>query len=87
MLTGIWEKVLEVEKVGINNNFFELGGHSLTVLRLASQVRKLGLQINVKDFFVHQTIEKQSNFIRTSLKLLSAAGEGKYIIPHSTRGY
>ena len=86
IIAEIWEQVLEVEKVGINNNFFELGGHSLIILKLASKIRKLGLKIEVKDFFKYQTIEQQSNFIQTSLKLLHTASEGKFVIPIQPEG-
>ena len=86
IMAEIWEEVLEVEKVGMNNNFFELGGHSLMILKLASRVRKLGLQIEVKDFFKYQTIEEQSNFLKTSLKLLQIASEGKFVIPIQPEG-
>jgi amino acid adenylation domain-containing protein len=86
MLAKIWEEVLEIEKVGINNNFFELGGHSLIILKLVGKVRKLGLKIEVKDFFKYQTIEQQSNLISTSLKLFNAAGEGKFVIPIQSKG-
>lgn len=81
MIAKIWEEVLEIEKVGMNNNFFELGGHSLVILKLASKIRELGLKIEVKDFFKYQTIAEQSNFIKTSLKLLHTASEGKFVIP------
>jgi amino acid adenylation domain-containing protein len=86
IMAEIWEEVLEVEKVRMNNNFFELGGHSLMILKLASRVRKLGLQIEVKDFFKYQTIEEQSNFLKTSLKLLQTASEGKFVIPIQPEG-
>ncbi|MEJ7675853.1 MAG: AMP-binding protein [Chitinophagaceae bacterium] len=35
MIAEIWEEVLEVEKVGMNNNFFELGGHSFGNLKIS----------------------------------------------------
>ena len=86
MLTEIWAEVLKVEQVGIHDNFFELGGHSLMILKLVNKVRKMGLQINVKDFFDYQTIDEQSNFIKTTLKLFNAANEGKFVIPIQPQG-
>ena len=86
MIAQIWQEVLDVEQVGMKNNFFELGGHSLVILKLASKIRELGLKIEVKDFFKYQTIEQQSNFIKTSLKLLQTASEGKFVIPIQPEG-
>ncbi|WP_429384598.1 amino acid adenylation domain-containing protein [Mucilaginibacter sp. UYCu711] len=45
-LADIWQKLLGVERVGINDNFFELGGHSLLAMRLASYIEK-ELQVTV----------------------------------------
>jgi hypothetical protein len=28
-LVNIWQKVLEVDQIGIHDNFFDIGGHSL----------------------------------------------------------
>jgi thioesterase domain-containing protein/aryl carrier-like protein len=82
----MWQKVLEVEKVGVRDNFFEFGGHSLKILKLASEFRKLGLHIEVKDFFKYQTIEQQSIFIETYLKLLDTTSEQKFVIPIQPEG-
>ena len=38
LLTAIWAEVLELEKVGIDENFFELGGHSLKVIALCKRL-------------------------------------------------
>jgi amino acid adenylation domain-containing protein len=35
----IWCEVLDIERVGINDNFFDLGGHSLSVMQVTSKVR------------------------------------------------
>ena len=85
-LAKIWEEILEVERVGIHDNFFELGGHSLAILKLVSHVRELGLHIQIDDLFEYQTIEQQSDFIKTSLKLLQTASEGKFVIPIQSAG-
>lgn len=85
-IAEIWEEVLKIEKIGIHDNFFHLGGHSLLILKLVNRVRKMGLQIEVKDFFDYQTIEQQSNFIKTSFMLLNAASEGKFVIPIQKEG-
>ncbi len=57
-LVKIWEEVLGVERIGINNNFFELGGHSLSAARALARIHKeLGVSIEMPYLFNHPTIE------------------------------
>jgi acyl carrier protein len=39
-LTAIWEEVLELDEVSVDDNFFDLGGHSLDGMRVLSRVRR-----------------------------------------------
>jgi amino acid adenylation domain-containing protein len=39
-LCEIWEKLLKVSPIGINDNFFSVGGHSLLALRLVAEVQQ-----------------------------------------------
>ncbi|NDK98576.1 non-ribosomal peptide synthetase [Photorhabdus bodei] len=56
-LAGIWQSVLNVNRVSRNDNFFYLGGHSLLVIRVISKIRaELGREIAVKAIFDHPTL-------------------------------
>ncbi len=39
-LARIWERILGIERIGINDNFFELGGNSLIGVQLVSELKK-----------------------------------------------
>jgi amino acid adenylation domain-containing protein len=61
----IWEEVLGVEKVGLNDNFFDLGGHSLLAMRLVSEFNKeFSNEITISDLFEYPTISSISVLLR-----------------------
>ena len=39
-IAAIWQDVLRIERVGVNDNFFDLGGNSLSGLQVISQLKK-----------------------------------------------
>jgi amino acid adenylation domain-containing protein len=56
-LAEIWENILEVDQVGINDDFFELGGHSLLAVRLISAIRKaFKAELPISDVFDYPTV-------------------------------
>ncbi|MDZ8084004.1 MAG: amino acid adenylation domain-containing protein [Nostoc sp. DedQUE12b] len=66
IIAGIWQKALEVEKVGVYNNFFELGGHSLLLVQINQQLQeKYGLQLSIVDMFNYPTIHTLSQYLNT----------------------
>jgi natural product biosynthesis luciferase-like monooxygenase protein len=40
-IAGVWQQVLNLEKVGVHDNFFDLGGQSLLLAQAHSQLRDL----------------------------------------------
>ncbi|HXQ70531.1 MAG TPA: non-ribosomal peptide synthetase, partial [Pyrinomonadaceae bacterium] len=56
-IANIWQEVLKVEKVGINDNFFGLGGHSLLLVRAQSKVSDaLKVKVSMVEMFKYPTI-------------------------------
>ena len=39
-IADIWQQVIGIERVGINDNFFDLGGHSLLAIKLIGRLRE-----------------------------------------------
>ncbi|QJB32305.1 non-ribosomal peptide synthase/polyketide synthase [Chitinophaga oryzae] len=64
-LTGIWQQLLKVPRVGIYDNFFELGGHSLLVTRVVSAIRReLEVEIPIRDLFTYPVVAALADHIR-----------------------
>ncbi len=63
-LITIFEEILGVDNIGINDNFFEMGGHSLKATILMSKIHKeLNKEIPLKELFRFPTIKDLSKLI------------------------
>ncbi|MDJ0903888.1 MAG: amino acid adenylation domain-containing protein [Xenococcus sp. MO_188.B8] len=63
-LTKIWEKVLDLQPIGIKDNFFHLGGHSLLSVRLFSEIEKAYQQkIPLTTLLAAPTVEELAQVI------------------------
>jgi thioesterase domain-containing protein/acyl carrier protein len=62
-MAEIWQEVLGVEKVGIEDNFFEIGGYSLKAISLIAKIReKLGVEIPYDQFFRTPRIKELAQY-------------------------
>ena len=57
-LADIWQRTLNIEKVGINDNFFELGGDSLNAIKIVTMCEKEGVSIQLSDLYDHSTVSE-----------------------------
>ena len=64
-LIEIWEQILGVTHIGIQDDFFQLGGHSLLAARMFARVEeKLQKKLPFATLFRGATIEKLAEVIR-----------------------
>jgi thioesterase domain-containing protein/acyl carrier protein len=56
-LAKIWQEILGIELIGIEDDFFIIGGHSLKALRLIEAIqKKLNYNVSINDIYENKTI-------------------------------
>jgi hypothetical protein len=56
-IARVWQEVLGVPTVGLDENFFEIGGHSLLLARVQERLREVtGRAVGVIDLFQFSTV-------------------------------
>lgn len=68
LTAGIFEEVLNLDRVGAHDNFFEIGGHSLLATQVVYQVRKtFEVEIGVRSVFEAATVESLARAIEEAV--------------------
>jgi acyl-CoA synthetase (AMP-forming)/AMP-acid ligase II/acyl carrier protein len=74
-LVDIWQRLLDVPKVGITDNFVELGGHSTLAVQMLSRLREeLKVHIPLRAIFEAPTIKELSSVVERALERKTDAG-------------
>jgi amino acid adenylation domain-containing protein len=74
---AVWREVLQLDRLGVQENFFEVGGSSLLVARLQSRLRQaLGRDVPFLDLFRHPTIESLARHLSGDAQRLEEPAEG-----------
>ena len=67
-LIDIWERLLGIDPIGVDDDFFELGGHSLVALRLFAAVKsRFGVDYPMSVLFDAPTVARLATVIRADL--------------------
>jgi amino acid adenylation domain-containing protein len=63
-LAAVWAQVLDVERIGVDDNFFDLGGHSLLAAQIVYRVRDvLQVEVPLRLIFDSPTLAGMAAFI------------------------
>jgi amino acid adenylation domain-containing protein len=82
-LVEIWEDVLGIRPIGVDDDFFALGGSSLLGVRLVERInRQLGLTVPLVTIVEAPTIA----LLARRLETCAAAGERRTDVPFNARG-
>lgn len=73
----LFEEILKIDQVGINDDFFELGGHSLKAVQLANGISKAsGVKVPLSDILKEKNVrhlaEKVKELIETDSLILES---------------
>ncbi len=63
-IANVWQEILGVEKIGINDNFFTSGGDSIKAIQISAKLQKQSIKADVKDIFKFTTIKELSSHVK-----------------------
>ncbi|MDP9861263.1 MULTISPECIES: phosphopantetheine-binding protein [Streptosporangium] len=53
----IWQEILRLDDIGLEEDLYDLGGHSLTITQIIARTRRrLGVEVSLDVFFDNPTI-------------------------------
>ena len=56
-LVELWQKIFEIDQIGVFDDFFELGGHSLLVAKMAAEAQEhWGIDVKLTTVFQNRNI-------------------------------
>ncbi|ASS74674.1 hypothetical protein CIG75_06610 [Tumebacillus algifaecis] len=78
IVLGVWQAVLQVERISIHDNFFDLGGHSLLLIKVHEGIQdKLRTQFSIVELFRHTTVYTLTQFLTSQQASAKTAGQAE----------
>ena len=63
-IAGLWQEILKLERVGIDDNFFDLGGHSLLLVQLRDRLKRMfDREVSFIEMFEYPTVSALARFL------------------------
>ncbi|WP_273050787.1 phosphopantetheine-binding protein, partial [Pseudoalteromonas sp.] len=83
ILVEIWSEILDIPitQISTNANFFELGGHSLLIMKLITNLNKLGYECQAQAIFKAINLQAMGRHLESSTKSQCEFIVPDYVIP------
>ncbi len=85
-LAPIWESILGLQPISVQENFFDLGGNSLLAVRMTARIQqRFGKNLPLSALFQYGTVEQLANLLRqgtTQVTLTTSSA----VVPMQTAG-
>ena len=67
---AMWQELLQVEQVGLEDNFFDLGGHSLLAARMFTSIQhQFDLELSLQEILEQPVVSELVKVIDTAVRL------------------
>nr|WP_246276572.1 amino acid adenylation domain-containing protein [Microcoleus asticus] len=77
-IATVWQQVLHLEKVGVDDNFFDLGGHSLLMAQAHSKLREaIDRDVSMIEMFKYPTISSLAKYLSEEPEAKSSVGQSR----------
>jgi amino acid adenylation domain-containing protein len=74
-IASIWQDLLELESVGLEDNFFDVGGNSLHLIQLERKLREtFGPKISILDLFKNPTVSSLAEYLQPAQSEATSRG-------------
>jgi acyl transferase domain-containing protein/acyl carrier protein len=85
-VAAVWQEVLAVDQVGLDDNFFDRGGHSLLLVEVQGKLsERLGREIKIVDLFTYPTIGALARFLSRGEDRTAAAAQEERMVERWSR--
>jgi phthiocerol/phenolphthiocerol synthesis type-I polyketide synthase E len=74
-IAEVWQQVLGIDQIGVNDNIFDLGGDSVQGIQIVAKINQQGFQLTAAQLFEHQTIAALAAVAATSEAVHAEQGE------------
>jgi len=81
-LAAVWAEVLNLYRVGRNDNFFHLGGHSLLAVKMVARARQeLRLEVGIRTLFGHPGLADLASTLESRTRAALPAARAEQRLP------
>ncbi|NJL23452.1 MAG: hypothetical protein HC895_25760, partial [Leptolyngbyaceae cyanobacterium SM1_3_5] len=80
-LAQIWQRVLNLDSIALDDNFFALGGDSILAIQAIAQANAIGLHLTPKQIFQAQTLAELAALANTIEAIAAPQGKVTGAVP------